>query len=73
MEMGGHGHALGFFTSRKDTQYPLWRLDAPQGQSEWEWKTSPPPGFNPQTVQPVASCYNDNAILANTIYITLTN
>ena len=49
----------GSFTSRKDTWYPLWTLDAPQGQSEREWKISPPPGFNTQTVQPVASRYTD--------------
>jgi len=25
----------------------------PQGRSGWERKTSPPPGFDPRTVQPV--------------------
>jgi hypothetical protein len=46
-------------------QYPLYRrLGVPQGWSGWVWKILPPLGFNPQTVQPVASCYTDWAILA---------
>ena len=28
-------------------------------------KISPPPGFDPQTVQPIASCYTDSAISAH--------
>ena len=44
------------------TRYPLyWRLDWPQGRSGQEWKISPPPGFDPWTVQPVASRYTDYA------------
>jgi hypothetical protein len=35
------------------------RLGAPQGQSGRVWKISPPPGFDPRTVQPVASRYTD--------------
>jgi hypothetical protein len=31
----------------------------PQGGSGRVWTISPPPGFDPQTVQPVASCYTD--------------
>jgi hypothetical protein len=42
------------------TRYPLYRrLGGPQSQSGQVWKISPPPGFDPQTVQPVASCYTD--------------
>ena len=37
-------------------------LGGPQGQSEQVRKISPPPGFDPRTVHPVASCYNDYAI-----------
>ena len=40
---------------------PVWtgarRLGWPQGRSGQVRKISPPPGFNPRTVQPVASRY----------------
>ena len=42
------------------TRYPLYmRLDGPQGRSGQVRKISPPPGFDPRTVQPVASHYTD--------------
>jgi len=42
------------------TWYPLYRrLGGPQGLSEQVLKISPPPGFDPQTVQPVASRCTD--------------
>ena len=42
------------------TRYPLYgRLGGPQGQSGQVRKISPLPGFDPQTVQPVASHYAD--------------
>ena len=42
------------------TQYALHkRLDGPQGQSGQVRKISPPLGFNPQTIQPVASHCTD--------------
>ena len=45
------------------TRYPLYRrLGGPQGRSGQVRKISPPPGFNPRTVQPVASGYTDWAI-----------
>jgi len=48
------------------TRYPLYRrLGRPQGQSGQLWIISPPPGFVPQTVQPVASRYTDYAIPAH--------
>ena len=37
------------------------RLGGPQGQSEQVWKILPPPGFDPWTVQPIASHYTDYA------------
>jgi len=44
------------------TRYPLYmRLGGPQGWSGQVRKISPPPGFDPRTVQPVASCYTDYA------------
>ena len=42
------------------TPYPLYRrLCGPQGRSGQVQKISPPPGFDPRTVQPVASRYTD--------------
>jgi len=46
------------------TRYPLYvyrRLSRPQGPSGQVRKLSPPPEFNPRTVQPVARCYTDCA------------
>jgi hypothetical protein len=45
-----------------NTRYPLYRrLGGPQGRSGQVRKISPPPGFHPRTVQPVASRYTDYA------------
>jgi len=45
-------------------QYTLYRrLGGPQGRSGQVRKISPPPEFDPRTVQPVASRYTDYAIL----------
>jgi hypothetical protein len=41
-------------------------MDEPQGRCEWAWRREnllPPPGFEIQTIQPIASCYNDYAEL----------
>ena len=47
------------FTPGK-TRYPLYtRLGGPQGRSGQVRKISPTPGFDPRTVQPVASRYTD--------------
>ena len=44
------------------TRYPLYRrLGGHQGRSELVRKISPPPGFDPRTVQPVSSRYTDYA------------
>jgi hypothetical protein len=44
------------------TRYPLYRrLDGLQGRSGQVRKISPQPGFDPRTVQPVASRYTDYA------------
>jgi len=37
--------------------------------SGWVWKILPPPGFNPQTIQTVASQYTDYTILTHS-YLT---
>jgi hypothetical protein len=44
------------------------KLGEPQGRSGRVWKMSPSPGFNPRTVQPVASRYTDLAIPAHSTY-----
>jgi hypothetical protein len=44
------------------TRYPLYkRLGGSQGRSGQVQKISPPPGFDPRTVQPIASHYTDRA------------
>jgi len=52
------------------TQYPFYRrLDGAQGRSGQVQKISPPPGYNPQTVQPVASHYTDYATWPTEIHV----
>jgi len=61
-EVGGQCQAPAALPPVK-TRYPLYRrLGTPQGRSGQVRKFSPPPGFNPRTVQPVASRYIDCAI-----------
>jgi len=71
MGVGGQRHALAAVPPRK-TQYPLYRrLGGPQGQVQ---KTSPPPGFNPRTIQPIASHYTNYAApTPNTLVYTICN
>ena len=46
------------------TRYPFYRrLGGPQDRSGLVRKISPPPRFDPRTVQPVASCYSNYPIL----------
>jgi len=69
--MGEQRHVLAAFPPRK-TRCPLYRrLGRPQGRSGRVRKTSPPPGFCPRTVQPVASRYTDWAIPALYPFIPL--
>ena len=61
---GGEGSASrpGSSLPPGKTRYPLYRrLGSPQGRSGQVRKISPPPGFDPRTVQPVASRYIDYA------------
>ena len=52
------------------TRYPLYRkLGGPQGWSGQVRKISPPPGFDPQTVQPVGSRYTDYATRPTVHYL----
>jgi len=65
MGVGGQRHALAALPPVK-TRYPLYmRLGGPQSWSGQVWKISLPPGFDPQTIQPVASHYTDYNILAH--------
>ena len=59
MGVGGQHHVPAALPPRK-TRYPLYRrLGGPQGRSGRVRKMSPPPGFDPWTVQTVASRYTD--------------
>ena len=65
MGVGGQRHAPAALPLGK-TRYPLYRwLGGLQSRSEEVQKISPPPEFDPRTVQPVASCYNDCAVEMN--------
>jgi len=62
--VGGQCHALAALPPGK-TRYPLYRrLGGPQGWSGWVQNISNRPGFDPRTVQPIASRYTDRAIPA---------
>jgi hypothetical protein len=59
LDVGGQRHAPANLPPRKN-RYPLCRsLSGPDGHSGCVWKISPTPGFDPQTVQPLASRYTD--------------
>ena len=63
--MGGQRHVSAFLPPIK-TRYPLYRrLRTPQGFPGRVRKTSSPPGFDPRTVQPIASRCTDWAIPAH--------
>ena len=58
----GSASRLGRSLPSGKTRYPLYRgLGGPQGRSGQVRKISPPPEFDPRTVQPVASRYTDYA------------
>jgi len=60
--VGGQRHAPAALPPGK-TRYPLYRkLGGPQGRSGRVRKISPPPGFDPRNVQPVASHYTHYAV-----------
>ena len=63
MWVGGQRHASAALPPWK-TRFPLYRgLNGPHGQSGQVRKISPPQGFDPRTVQLVASRYTDWTIL----------
>ena len=59
---------------RGKSWYPLYRrLGGPQGRSGQVRKISPPPGFDPRTVQPVASRYTNYATRPTIFHIYTSN
>ena len=65
MKVGGQRHAPAVLPPGK-IRYPLYRkLGGPQSRSGRVRKILPAPGFDPRTVQPVASRYTDCAIPAH--------
>jgi len=59
MEVGRQRHAPAALPPGK-TRYPLYRrLDRSHSRSGRVRKISPPPGFDPRSVQPVTSRYTD--------------
>jgi hypothetical protein len=65
MGVGGQRHTPAALPPGQETRYPLYRsMVRPQGRSGLMRKFSPPPGFDPRTLQPVASRYTDWAIAA---------
>jgi hypothetical protein len=59
MVVGGQRHAPAALPPRKSRSPFYRRLGGTQGRSERVRKISPLPGFDPRTVQPVASSYTD--------------
>ena len=73
MGVGGQQHAPATLPAGK-TRYPLYRrMGGPQGRSGTVRKTSPPPGLDVRTVQPVASRYIDRAISAPKVIVVFRN
>jgi hypothetical protein len=67
MGVGDQRHAPAALLPGK-TRYPLYRrLGGPQGRSGQVRKISPPPGFDPRTVQPVVGRYTDYVIAAHIV------
>ena len=66
----GQSHAPAAIPPEK-TRHPLYETRWPQGRYGKVRKILPPPGFDPRTVQPVASRYTDwaNPPMNSTIYI----
>jgi hypothetical protein len=56
---GWSGPRPGRFTPWKDPVHIVQGLGGPQRWSGRVRKISPPPGFDPRTVQPIASRYNN--------------
>jgi hypothetical protein len=71
MWLGGQRHVPSALPLGK-TWYPLYRrLDGPQGRSGQVQKISPPLGFHPRIVQPVASRCTNYTIQAHDFNLIL--
>jgi hypothetical protein len=71
MWVGGQRHAPAALPPGK-TRYPLYRrLGGPQDQSGRVRKFSPPPGFDPRTVHPLASRYTECVFVVLGVYHTM--
>jgi hypothetical protein len=69
MGMGGQRQAQAALLPGM-TRYPLYRrVGGPQGRSGRVQKISPPHGFYPRTVQPVAIRYTDYAVSAHLYFL----
>lgn len=64
MGVGGHCHTPATLHMGKTWHALCMKLDGPHGWSVWGQKTSPPPGFEPQAVQPIDSFYTGYNMLA---------
>ena len=63
---GCQRHARGAFSAiKRPSTHCYSRLGGPPFRSERVRKTSPPPGLDPRTVQPIASRYTDYPIPAH--------
>ena len=60
--VGGQRHGPAALPPGKTRYHFYKRLGTPQGRAGRVRKISPPSGFDPRTVQPVASRYTDRAI-----------
>ena len=68
MRVGGQRHAPAALVPGM-TRYPLYRrLGGPQSRSGRVRKISPPPGFDPRAMQPLASRYTDYQIRFNSLF-----
>ena len=68
----GNSHQAPAMLPQGMTWYPLYRrMGGPRGRSGRVRKISPLPGFDPRTVQPVASRCNDYAIPAQNVCVRL--
>ena len=65
MGVGGKLHDQAALPPGNTRYAPYTRLGGPQGRSGRTREISPPPRFDPQNVQPVASRYTDWAIPAH--------
>jgi len=64
----------GRFLPLGKTRYKMYtRLGGPQGRSGQARKISPPPGFDPRNVNPLASLYTNYATRPTSFWIGLRN